>query len=70
MCIYMAEHMKSLENVVAITPKENISEQKGFPGNNARRRLGISFYNSLIKDNRRFKICCSHESPKRFWNPD
>jgi hypothetical protein len=56
MCIYMAEHMKEFRKVWLQThPKKRYPSIKGFPGNNQRRRLGISFYNSLIKDNRRFK---------------
>ena len=56
MCIYMAEHMKEFRKMwLLLHPKKTYPSKKGFPGNNARRRLGISFYNSLIKDNRRFK---------------
>ncbi len=56
MCIYMAEHMKEFRKIWLQThPKKTYPSKKGFPGNNQRRRLGISFYNSLIKDNRRFK---------------
>ena len=56
MCIYMAEHMKEFRKMwLLLHPKKTYPSKKGFPGNNARRRLGISFYNSLIKDSRRFK---------------
>ena len=56
MCIYMAEHMKEFRKIWLQThPKKTYPSKKGFPGNNQRRRLGISFYNSLIKDSRRFK---------------
>ena len=61
MCIYMAEHMKEFRKWLLLHQRKHI-RAKRFPGNNARRRLGISFYNSLIKDNRRFKNVAVHES--------
>jgi len=58
LCIYMAQHMKEFRRMwLECHPGKKYPPRDQFPLSNKgpRAKLGISYYNSLIKDRRRFK---------------